>query len=167
MTVKGTKQPPHTKEHKRKISDSLRKTFAKQGGNNLGRKWFDKVNKKKGRFGKDNAMSRPEIKKKQLEACQTPERRLKMSLQNKGENNGNWKGGERLIYGSDWSWIRTRAKERDGNKCLDCRTDKQLVTHHIQPFDEGGTHDMENLKTLCRSCHMITHAQLKKGVVCE
>jgi 5-methylcytosine-specific restriction endonuclease McrA len=32
-----------------------------------------------------------------------------------------------------------------------------LQVHHRQPRAEGGTHDLENLLTLCRSCHARLH----------
>ena len=31
--------------------------------------------------------------------------------------------------------------------------------HHITPLSEGGTHDFDNLMSLCQSCHSRIHAE--------
>ena len=45
-------------------------------------------------------------------------------------------------------------------ECKEHRIHK-LTVHHIIPREEGGTHAMENLITLCEECHIRVHA--KKG----
>lgn len=42
---------------------------------------------------------------------------------------------------------------RDGNKCLRCRTSFRLTIDHIVPVAKGGTNAEENLQTLCKSCN--------------
>lgn len=57
----------------------------------------------------------------------------------------------------DWRNIREGALERDGYQCVECGAEETLEVHHIEPTDEGGTDDLENLKTLCRTCHLEEH----------
>lgn len=52
---------------------------------------------------------------------------------------------------------RLKIYERDGHQCLRCETKKNLTIDHIKPLSKGGTNDLNNLQTLCKSCN------LKKG----
>ena len=58
-------------------------------------------------------------------------------------------------------WIKTRRAvfERDGYKCAECGTNKNLCAHHIKPRSEYPNliYDMENIITLCKSCHAKKH----------
>lgn len=69
--------------------------------------------------------------------------------------------------GSDWNIQKYRAIARDGHKCRCCgrteaqiKTDKaannHLVVHHIHEY-AGRPEDnrLENLVTLCNSCHLV------------
>lgn len=84
-----------------------------------------------------------------------------------GENNPAWNGG-RNYYGKNWPEQRRKARERDGYRCQSCGVNeselgRELSVHHITPFEEfvpeSGTPDYEaanalnNLVSLCRSCH--------------
>lgn len=64
------------------------------------------------------------------------------------------------------SKVRKHVLLRDGLECQDCG--RQLVAdkyeegptaqvHHIKPKAEGGEDSVENLITLCRSCHLTKH----------
>ena len=47
---------------------------------------------------------------------------------------------------------------RDNYTCQCCRTKKGTMnTHHILPKSQGGSDEMENLITLCESCHSKLH----------
>jgi len=84
----------------------------------------------------------------------------------RGENHPCWEGG-RAPYGSGWSKRkRERVRERDGRECQSCgmaesehrdRYNRRLHVHHIQKarqFDDPEQRNaMENLVTLCLSCH--------------
>jgi RNA-directed DNA polymerase len=54
---------------------------------------------------------------------------------------------------------RLRAFDRDGWKCTQCSKRTKLVAHHIEPvpvgnlFDPEVVHRVENLETLCATCH--------------
>ena len=49
--------------------------------------------------------------------------------------------------------LRHAIFERDGWKCLVCDKATDLTIDHIKPIKEGGNEDLENLRTLCRSCN--------------
>jgi hypothetical protein len=44
--------------------------------------------------------------------------------------------------------------KRDGFKCVMCGYDEDLEVDHITPFSKGGTDDLENLQTLCKTCNI-------------
>lgn len=92
----------------------------------------------------------------------------------KGEDNPQWKGGRFDYYGPNWNEQRKSALERDGYECQKCGMDIEehydefgasLHVHHIEPrrsiidtssptveeFEEANR--LENLRTLCKSCH--------------
>lgn len=43
--------------------------------------------------------------------------------------------------------------DRDGWECRECGSHCDLTVDHITPVVLGGTDDMDNLRTLCRSCN--------------
>lgn len=65
-------------------------------------------------------------------------------------------------HGSEWQRIRIMVLARDGAACTECGCIylNQLEIHHIKPICEGGTDDIDNLKTLCDKCHDKTHGIL-------
>lgn len=53
-----------------------------------------------------------------------------------------------------WRLARTAAKQRDGQRCRQCGSSKALAVHHIVSLEAGGAkYDLNNLITLCSSCH--------------
>jgi 5-methylcytosine-specific restriction endonuclease McrA len=87
----------------------------------------------------------------------------------RGPNNARWKGGGPNYYGDNWHLQRRKALKRDGYRCQRCGKDKgvaPLVVHHIRPFKTFGyvkgqnanyieANDIENLMSLCMSCHLL------------
>ena len=68
----------------------------------------------------------------------------------------------RRRYGRAWTRIRARyVKEHPF--CEQCFERGVLVpveeVHHIIPLAEGGTHEPDNLISLCKSCHSRIHAE--------
>lgn len=53
---------------------------------------------------------------------------------------------------------RTNVIMRDGGRCRSCNTNRNLHVHHIRYRSEGGTHDEDNLITLCETCHDKAHS---------
>lgn len=83
-----------------------------------------------------------------------------------GEEHYAWKGGVNPQYGPNWREQRKKARQRDDYKCQRCGLEKAdhldeygtlPHVHHIVPWDEFDDHkernDLENLITLCASCH--------------
>lgn len=83
-----------------------------------------------------------------------------------GPDNQNWRGGH-YEYGPGWNREKREAvRERDGLECVACgltqddhidRYAEKLHVHHITParkFDDPMKRNaMDNLTTLCRTCH--------------
>lgn len=49
--------------------------------------------------------------------------------------------------------LKKETKDRDGWKCLICKSDIDLHVHHRIPRKYGGINHIDNLVTLCSSCH--------------
>lgn len=73
-----------------------------------------------------------------------------------------YKGGWRKERGPDWLPLRKLVLERDGYKCVKCGMGQEearerghtLSIHHIVPWRDTQDNSIENLITLCQSCHM-------------
>jgi hypothetical protein len=55
--------------------------------------------------------------------------------------------------------VRRFVELRDGGRCRipGCRSSRNLELHHIEHFEDGGTHDPENLITTCGGHHDAHH----------
>ncbi|MEN2765763.1 HNH endonuclease [Ornithinibacillus xuwenensis] len=53
--------------------------------------------------------------------------------------------------------VKLRVYQRDKGKCTECEKKEELHFHHIKYFSEGGQHEVNNLKLLCRGCHAEVH----------
>ena len=107
------------------------------------------TNKKKGRSGKLNVMSRPEIKLKQLIACRTYGKQ--------------WKDGISFEpYTKEFDIKFKRAiRKRDNYICLKCgkhqeKENRSLSIHHINYNKKLSI--PQNCCTLCRSCNAIVNS---------
>lgn len=78
-----------------------------------------------------------------------------------GSAHHQWKGGT-IRYGSSWWQIRRAALHRDNHECQRCgdgisEIGRKPDVHHIDPVREFNNpedaHRMDNVVTLCRSCH--------------
>lgn len=62
----------------------------------------------------------------------------------------------RKFYGRSWRKIR-KAFITAHPLCEECKKHGRFTpveeVHHIKPMSEGGTHDWDNLMSLCKSCH--------------
>lgn len=43
--------------------------------------------------------------------------------------------------------------EHDGHRCVVCGAPDQLTLDHIQPYSQGGSDTLNNLRTLCKTCN--------------
>ena len=57
------------------------------------------------------------------------------------------------LHQAFWGDRKKQVLERDGWRCRQCASVLQLQIDHIVNRSVGGTHDMENLQTLCANCH--------------
>jgi len=57
---------------------------------------------------------------------------------------------------ADWAALRLAVLERDHYRCVYCGSTDYLDVHHIRPRQQQGADQMNNLVTLCRSCHLRT-----------
>lgn len=91
---------------------------------------------------------------------------LYATLNNKGENNPNWRGGRSRVkyhgYSEEeyLSW-RDRVFKRDNWTCAECGSRNNLNGHHIIPvrMDKSRILDVTNGITLCEPCHEKTYTK--------
>ena len=68
-------------------------------------------------------------------------------------------------YGDDWDKIRYIVYSRDRFTCQDCGIKGiRLDVHHKIPFLISFDNSLNNLTTLCRSCHMKEEANLIRKI---
>lgn len=84
-----------------------------------------------------------------------------MGIHNRGENHRWWKNGKsREPYPLKWrNSLKKLIRERDNYKCFICKKYAKHV-HHIDYVKENL--DVNNLITLCASCHSKTNTNRKK-----
>lgn len=49
--------------------------------------------------------------------------------------------------------VRTKVFELSAYRCVNCESYKDLTVDHIYPVSKGGSDEIDNLQTLCRSCN--------------
>jgi hypothetical protein len=62
---------------------------------------------------------------------------------------------------SRWQTMRKQVRIRDGNRCRNCGATAKLSVHHIVKARHGGRDTLDNLVTLCASCHRRADAKPK------
>ena len=65
----------------------------------------------------------------------------------------------RKTHNREWARIRRQVLDRDGWRCQNpaCGKAGALEVHHVLELQDGGDNSMENLTTLCRTCHIDSH----------
>ena len=64
---------------------------------------------------------------------------------------------------AEWSQVRLLALERDGYVCTNCGdkiVGRNAHVHHLLPRALGGKDELENLASLCATCHSARHLSL-------
>jgi len=59
--------------------------------------------------------------------------------------------------------VRQAVLNRDGRRCIFCRSTRRLELHHVTKRSQGGPHVEDNLVTLCHDCHARTDWPYAKG----
>jgi 5-methylcytosine-specific restriction endonuclease McrA len=59
---------------------------------------------------------------------------------------------EQRGYGKEWKRIRRLVR---ADACERCGVASDLTVDHVVPRSMGGSDDVSNLRTLCRSCHAV------------
>lgn len=58
-----------------------------------------------------------------------------------------------------WKKIRLATLRRDNWLCVICNKKNKVISakevDHIIPVSSGGTHEMDNLQSLCKECHAL------------
>jgi 5-methylcytosine-specific restriction endonuclease McrA len=57
----------------------------------------------------------------------------------------------------DYNSLRNRVLERDGWRCQNCGSSKDLHVHHLEKRSKLGDDALDNLITLCANCHQGQH----------
>jgi 5-methylcytosine-specific restriction endonuclease McrA len=57
----------------------------------------------------------------------------------------------------EYNLLRDRVLERDGWRCQDCGSSKDLHVHHLAKRSKFGDDASDNLIALCASCHRERH----------
>ena len=57
----------------------------------------------------------------------------------------------------EYALLRKRVLERDGWRCQECSLMRDLQVHHMKSRSQLGGDVMQNLITLCVSCHRHAH----------
>jgi hypothetical protein len=70
-----------------------------------------------------------------------------------------WQDSE-YVVGALPETKRQEILDRDGGRCLECGATEDLTIDHIVPRSKGGTHDDDNLRTLCRRCNSAKNNRL-------
>jgi 5-methylcytosine-specific restriction endonuclease McrA len=60
----------------------------------------------------------------------------------------------------EYNLLRRRVLERDGWRCQDCGSSKNLHIHHLVKRSKLGDDVEGNLVTLCASCHSKQHGRV-------
>ncbi len=73
--------------------------------------------------------------------------------------------GKMIQYTCIFRSNRIRVLERDSFECQICHTMNGLEVHHKIPLRNRGSDSMDNLLTLCKSCHLIEESKLRPPVI--
>lgn len=111
--------------------------------------------------------------KRRSRFCSVECRGKHFSETNRGANHPNWRGGGKYPdRGRNWSAQRRLALIRDNHSCQVChqkmtKANKHLIdVHHITPYRQFNgnylkANNLNNLITLCRSCHKkVEHGKI-------
>lgn len=156
----AAKGKPKSPEHRAKLRENLAKARAAQTKESRRKQSATMQGREPGNKGQPwTAETRAKHAYRQ-----TPEYREMQSQLRRGEKSHLWKGGvsqDETLRMQQWEWRERRKEcyERDNWTCRDCgvhcsSTGKNKIqAHHLIPRRHGGSDELDNLVTLCISCH--------------
>jgi len=68
---------------------------------------------------------------------------------------------EAYLKTSEWKAKRDQSLERDGYRCRACNSSEKLHVHH-RTYARRGNEDINDLTTLCQSCHEHFHKKISQ-----
>lgn len=69
---------------------------------------------------------------------------------------------KKYIHTPEWKALRKEALERDLHRCRLCNSTEKLNVHHrVYPTDGWQNDNVDNLTTLCNSCHAKFHDKME------
>ena len=68
-----------------------------------------------------------------------------------------------------WRLTRLNVLKRDNNQCVRCKIQLGITTAHIDHIQSGklGSNHIDNLRTLCRRCHVLRSDQRHRGMTAK
>lgn len=79
---------------------------------------------------------------------------------------GSWvaggKYGAARNRGKDWRYAKAAALSRDSYTCQQCESKENLEVHHWEPYFISFDNSLDNLVTLCCSCHQDKHEEYRR-----
>jgi len=122
-------------------------------------------------FGDKNPMNIPELKAKHIKTVTSEEYKKKMADAQKGEKNGNWKGGKtpkdkKFTNSKRYQNWRKAVFKRDNYTCRKCnQSTEYLEAHHQYNFSSNYTLRLlvSNGITFCEDCHGEFHSIFGKS----
>jgi hypothetical protein len=179
------KHYPHTEEHKKRLSDSMKgkspwikgkklsiETRKKISLSHKGKKHSKEWNEKVGKANKGKIASEETRRKMSIAKTKNPTRYWlgKKRVDMMGENHFNWRGGiSKNVHSIDepqYKFWRKSVFERDNYKCKvnnqDCCS--YVEAHHILPWRDYPElrYNINNGITLCRAHHPRKRAEEKR-----
>lgn len=169
IVTKETREKIRMKAKGRKHSEQGRKNISEgHKGQKAWNKGLTKDDERVKRYGRNSGISRkgkslPQEVKEKL----SQKRKVFIHETKKGNVKGLFKKGQRpwnyfdgksqeryySTNGDDWGAIRNLVLCRDEYKCQHCEKEGKLHIHHIIPFMISFNNSLNNLITLCPSCH--------------
>lgn len=67
-----------------------------------------------------------------------------------------WRTYKDYLSSAWWSQKAAEVKDRDGNRCRICNSDKRIAVHH-RTYERIGREKDEDVLTLCETCHSLFH----------
>lgn len=142
------------KEHDLEILPNTRKSGCSNKGKSMPTEQRQKISKTRKKLLKDGKIIHP-----RLGVLLSDETKAKISesLRKRNSNSGN--SCRDRHYRSNFYRNRKLALIRDEYSCQQCYTNENLHVHHWEPYRISFNDHLDNLVTLCSSCHSRLHQE--------